>query len=83
MPRMTMTAARRELSEAVNKMVYGKGDRRIVLSRRGGKASRRDCADGGSEAHGGDRRTRSCSAKSRRERRTRKGKGGISLGGSS
>jgi prevent-host-death family protein len=34
MPRMTMTAARRELSEAVNRMVYGKGEP-IVLSRRG------------------------------------------------
>ena len=34
MPRMTMTAARRELSEAVNKLVYGKGEP-IVLSRRG------------------------------------------------
>ncbi|MGZ8432355.1 MAG: type II toxin-antitoxin system prevent-host-death family antitoxin [Candidatus Deferrimicrobiaceae bacterium] len=34
MPRITMTAARRELSEAVNRMVYGKGEP-IVLSRRG------------------------------------------------
>ena len=34
MPKMTMTAARRELSEAVNRMVYGKGEP-IVLSRRG------------------------------------------------
>ena len=34
MPRMTMTAARRELSEAVNRMVYGKGEP-IVLTRRG------------------------------------------------
>ena len=34
MPRMTMTAARREISEAVNRMVYGKGEP-IVLSRRG------------------------------------------------
>jgi len=34
MPRITMTAARRELSEAVNTMVYGKGEP-IVLSRRG------------------------------------------------
>jgi len=34
MPRMTMTAARRELSEAVNKLVYGNGEP-IVLSRRG------------------------------------------------
>jgi len=34
MPRMTMTAARRELPEAVNKLVYGNGEP-IVLSRRG------------------------------------------------
>jgi prevent-host-death family protein len=34
MPRMTMTAARREISEAVNRMVYGKGEP-IVLTRRG------------------------------------------------
>ena len=34
MPRMTMTAARRELPEAVNKLVYGKGEP-IILSRRG------------------------------------------------
>lgn len=34
MPKMTMTAARREISEAVNRMVYGKGEP-IVLSRRG------------------------------------------------
>jgi PHD/YefM family antitoxin component YafN of YafNO toxin-antitoxin module len=31
---MTMTAARRELPEAVNKLVYGNGEP-IVLSRRG------------------------------------------------
>ena len=34
MPRMTMTAARRELPEAVNRLVYGNGEP-IVLSRRG------------------------------------------------
>lgn len=34
MPRMTLTAARREIGEAVNKLVYGKEDR-IILSRRG------------------------------------------------
>jgi prevent-host-death family protein len=34
MPRMTMTAARKELPEAINKLVYGKGDP-IILSRRG------------------------------------------------
>ena len=34
MPRMTMTAARRELPEAVNKLVYGNGEP-IVLSRHG------------------------------------------------
>lgn len=34
MPRMTMTAARRDLPEAVNKLVYGNGEP-IVLSRRG------------------------------------------------
>ena len=34
MPRLTMTAARRELPEAVNKLVYGNGEP-IVLSRRG------------------------------------------------
>jgi antitoxin Phd len=34
MPRMTMTTARRELPEAVNKLVYGNGEP-IILSRRG------------------------------------------------
>jgi prevent-host-death family protein len=34
MPKMTLTAARREIGEAVNKLVYGKEDR-IILSRRG------------------------------------------------
>jgi len=34
MPKMTLTAARKEIGEAVNKLVYGKEDR-IILSRRG------------------------------------------------
>jgi len=34
MSKMTLTAARREIGEAVNKLVYGKEDR-IILSRRG------------------------------------------------
>ncbi|HEX9850586.1 type II toxin-antitoxin system prevent-host-death family antitoxin [Candidatus Deferrimicrobium sp.] len=34
MPKLTLTAARREIGEAVNKLVYGKEDR-IILSRRG------------------------------------------------
>ena len=53
MPRMTMTAARREISEAVNRMVYGKGEP-IVLTRRG-KDLAAIVSYGGSEAHGGNR----------------------------
>ena len=76
MPRMTMTAARRELSEAVNRMVYGKGEP-IVLSRRGKDLAAIVPMADLKLMEEIENQVRS--AKSRRERRTRRGRGSPSL----